>query len=391
MKQIRKLFVENLLALLLLLTGGILVFMHLNINRTLEELSVSLISSTQNRTEAELNHYFETVNAELIKACKMGERGLFDELNIEKLNEIFLPLLWQSHQISSVQIGSSEGLEYMLMHRDSVWINRRIETTGLRKWSYWQRLETANPQLIEHKEDQKNGPPQNKDWFLHAQQTPGQSYWSEPYRFNTAQNTGLTISRSFRSRQNPEVDYVIAVDVLLEDLSRFTMDLKMSQNDREFVITPEGKMVGIPRDPRGRYRGFFKEFLLQPASELHIEPLTLALEKWQALVSQTDQVFEYQYKGTSWWAGLRPFQLGEQQTLYLGVIVPETDFLPSVRRTRNIILLGWVLIVALVIVIGFSYRRQRKSQKVLDEKTASLQKNTGNWKSNRNGSKSCSS
>jgi signal transduction histidine kinase/class 3 adenylate cyclase/ActR/RegA family two-component response regulator len=368
LKQIRKLFVENLLALLLILAGGILVFMHLNINRTLEELSVSLISSTQNRTEAELNHYFETVNHELIKACKMGEMGLFDELEVESLNEVFLPLLWQSHQISSVQIGSSKGNEYMLMHRDSIWINRRIENSGGRNWSYWKGLETGNPQLIERKTDHQNVLPQNKDWFRNALQTPGQSFWSEPYRFQTAQNTGLTISRSFRSRQNPDVDYVIAVDVLLEDLSRFTMELKMSQNDREFVITPEGKMVGIPRDSRGRYRGFFKEYLLRPASELYIEPLTLALDKWQGMSKQTDHIFEYDYKGTNWWAGLRPFQLGEQQTLYMGVIVPETDFLPSVRRTRNIILLGWVLIIALVVVIGFSYRRQKKAQTVLEEK-----------------------
>ena len=346
--------------------------MHINIKQTLQELSSSLISSTQNRTEAELDHFFGTVNAELLKACKMGESGLMDDLQIASLNDIFVPLLWQSQQISSVQIGNSEGIEYMLMRRDSLWINRRIEASGSRKWTHWRGLETASPQLEESTEDQKNIGPQAKDWYLRALQQPDMAYWSAPYRFNTAQNTGLTISRTFRSRKRPELTYVIALDVLLQDVSRFTMDLKMSENDREFIITDAGKMVGIPRDPRGRYSGFFKEFLLEPAEALHIVPLTSAVELWKASGTQEDQIFEFQNEGARWWGGIRPFQLGNQQQLFMGVIVPEVDFLPSVQRTRTIINLGWALISALVLVVGFSYHRQRQSKQELNEKNRQI-------------------
>ena len=246
MKYIRKLLVENLLTLLLILAGGILFFMHININRTLEDLSRSLILSTQNRIEAELDHFFGTVNSELLKISKMGEGGIMDELEVESLNQLFIPLLWNSHQISSIQIGTSEGFEYMLMRRDSLWINRRIIPSGTRDWSYWKLLETPSPALQERKTDQKNILPQTKDWFKHAMEQMGSSFWSAPYRFNTAQNAGLTVSRHFKSRNRPDVDYVVAVDVLLEDLSLFTMDLKTSENDREFVMTNDGKIVGIP-------------------------------------------------------------------------------------------------------------------------------------------------
>ncbi|MEO0474231.1 MAG: ATP-binding protein, partial [Bacteroidota bacterium] len=342
--------------------------MHLNINRTLRELSRSLISSTKNRTEAELNHFFESVDDELLKACKMGESGIMDALDIATLNQLFVPLLWQSQQISSIQIASSEGIEYMLMRRDKIWINRRIDGNGTRNWTHWQGLEAAAPQLLENRQDQNKVPPQEKDWYQGAIQQEGEASWSSPYHFKTAQNTGMTVSRRFRSRKRPDLDFVIAVDVLLEDVSRFTMSMKSRENDQEFVITPDGLLVGIPRDPDGQYEASFKDFLLQPVSGLQIAPLTEAVQLWQQMEKQGDQIFAFQNGQEKWWGGIRPFVLGNgQQTLYLGVIVPEADFLPSVQQTRNIISLGWALIISLVVVIGFSYYRQRKAQQALHE------------------------
>ena len=128
----------------------------------------------------------------------------------------------------------------------------------------------------------------------------------------------------------------------------------------------------FPRDPRGRYKGFFKEFLLEPVSALHIGPLTEAVDIWSKEETEEEMVFEFQNESESWWGGIRPFKLGGQQTLFMGVIVPEADFLPSVQRTRNIINLGWALILALIVVIGFSYVRQRKAQRDLEEKNRQI-------------------
>ena len=372
MKKVLNIIFGNSFALLLLLAGGILIFMHVNIDKTLEDLSRSLIRSTQERTDDGLTDFFGAVENELIKLSKMGEMGVFDELEIEQLNKIFVPLLWNSHPISSVQVANSRGHEYMLMHKDSSWLNRKISPGTPRKWSEWKDLEKENPVLIERREDHKDIPPQTKDWFERALSTNGNPYWSAPYQFKTAQKAGLTVSMSFSSRKDTTIQYVIAVDVLLADLSRFAMNLRMSENDHEFVLTPQGELVGIPRDIRKEETGFFKRFLLKPVDFLELKPLSDAVKLWQEAENWEDAIFSYESEGKKWWAGIKPFKLGEDRKLYMGVIVPEADFLPSVQRTRAIIYLGWALILALGLTVGVSLYRQRKSKRLLREQTRQI-------------------
>ena len=371
-KKVFNIIFGNSFTLLLILAGGILIYMHVNIDETLEDLSRSLIRSTQERTDDGLSDFFGTVENELMKLSKMGEMGVFDELDLEELNRIFVPLLWQSNQISSVQVANSLGHEYMLMHRDSSWLNRKISPDNPRRWAEWLHLETPEPVLVARREDNRNLPPQEKDWFKRAVSQHGKPYWTAPYQFRTAEKAGLTVSIAFPSPQNKEIVNVIAVDVLLADLSRFTMGLRMSENEHVFVVTSQGELVGIPQDARQEKKEFFQRFLLKPVDSLGVEALSDGVKQWYRAEQWEDYIFDYESGGEKWWGGIKAFRMGEARKLFMGVIVPEADFLPSVQRTRTIIFLGWGLIFALGLAVGVSLYRQRKSQRLLQEKNRLL-------------------
>ncbi|MDB4285793.1 response regulator [bacterium] len=370
MRKFRDLIFQNSLTLLLIAAGMVLMVMHLNIHRTLSDLSASVISQAQDRTQSELNHFFESVQEELLIYSSMGQAGMFDSITVNRLNQVFVPVLSLEEHFSSVQIANDQGMEYMLMHRDSVWINRIISPGNGRQWSYWKALDSANPILINRKTDYKLTRPHKKGWFIDAYDLePGEvCYWSKPYHFRTANSTGLTVSTSFSSRSQPGAKFVVALDVLLRDISRFTMGLKLGQNGRQFVMDKEGNMLGLPREDRLMSLPSIEGFLLKPASELNIPELDKGLKIWNEEKEKSSDPFSFTSDGKDYWAGMRSITVEGGERLYAGVVVPEVDLMSGVRRTRNVIYLGWALILALVLAVLVSYFRQRKSVRELDEK-----------------------
>ncbi|MEL6671361.1 MAG: ATP-binding protein [Bacteroidota bacterium] len=367
MKKLRPFFLQQALTLVLIVAGVILVVMHVSISNTLKDLSQSLITRSQDRTELELNGFFQDVKQELEKTARQGELGMFDELSIEALNPHFIPLLSLSPQISSVQIANDQGQEYMLMHKDSVWINRMIQRNKNRNWIMWQNLDQEHPKVISAYEDENSFLIEEKDWFKIAiEENPeGELQWMRPYRFKTASKSGLTVSVPFQSANQPGITYVIAVDVLLSDISRFTMGLEGSLHERKFVITDEGKTIGLPQDPELSDVPSLEPLVLVPAKELGIPSLTKALETWEKKGKPAAEPFRFSLEREGWWGGMRPFSLGGETYLYLGVAVPESDFLSSVQRTRNIIYLGWALILALALLVWNSVQRQKKARQLM--------------------------
>lgn len=379
MKKLQKLLLRQVYPLVLVAAGFILLVMYITVHNTLEDLSQSLIRRTQDRTELELNNFFGAVKGELVKAAKMGEMGAFDELGLEALNREFIPLLWHSHQISSVQIANDRGEEWMLMRKDSVWVNRIIRPDKPRVWTVWKDLETADPILLETYQDNKNAPPQEKDWFIGAMQN-GDPDWMAPYRFKTAEKAGLTVSMPFQSRQLGGVNFVIAVDVFLADISRLTMGLEVSPNGREFVLTNDGLMVGLPKSDSLGALASVESLLLRPLGDLPLPALNAAIQHWREFHQKENLPFPFEYGGKKWWGGMRPIKVGGVDYLDIGVVVPESDFLGSVQRTRNTIYLGWVLLSVLALVVYTSYKRQKRAKALLQAQKVEIDQEKQNAK-----------
>ena len=126
---IRRSLLANLIVLVALTGGTIVVASWVAAERTVEDLSKLLIEPTARRTASELDHFFSDVRAQVLVGQGWADREALDPTDHESLNTLFVPLLEEHPQLSSMMVADSNGVEYLLL-RDpldpNVWVNRVV-------------------------------------------------------------------------------------------------------------------------------------------------------------------------------------------------------------------------------------------------------------------------
>ena len=194
-------------------------------------------------------------------------------------------------------------------------------------------------------------------------------FWTEPVIFFITKDPGITAATHWVSG---DTTYVVAFDLLLLDISRFTTALPVSERGTAFVLAErEGggglEVVGLPRSDDYADDGSIRNSLiftppnaavadsaaqLPPAENMRTPGVATAVAAWEA-VGRPQDAFRFRAGGEGWWGGFHAYTLGEN-TFWIAVIVPEADFLGDVIRQRNV-----TLAVSLVALLsqGEPYRR----------------------------------
>lgn len=363
------------MALLVMLTGVmILAATWISGNRTIERLSSSLIERTAARTNRELDRFFGTVQADVLTGRTWASRGMLDATDYEAMNALFVPMLEQHPQISSMMVANSDGAEYLLL-RDPLepnrWSNRivRVDDWGTRVLNREWNTSTGE---VEEEFGELEYDPRKRIWYQQAlNTTPSEPvYWTEPVIFFITKDPGITASTHIELGDPASKTTVVAFDLLLMDISRFTSGIEISPRGKTFVLvedeeTSEYRVVGLPSDPRYGDDTAIREALifvppdsavadteaqLPSPDQLDTPAVREAMESWlQAGTPQ--QPLKFQANGESWWGGFRLFQLGDNK-FWIAVVVPEEDLSAGLRLQQY--LLSGVVIGALVIGISRS-------------------------------------
>ena len=355
--SIRQGLLRNLLLVIILVGGGIIAVSVYAARHLLESFAREVIGHNLTVTEVELQRFFEPVEAALRTASDWGNAGLLDDDSPEKLNPLFQPLLEQFPQISTVVIADDRGREYMLIRTPTGWQNRETRVSEWKSRTRWHLWEEggAEPKVIWKDQDYD---PRQRPWFkgaLHAQVSLTRReqaalvpriHWTKPYTFYTTQTPGITVALPFgdgKKRQR-----IIAFDISLQDISRFTSSLQVSGGGGVAVFTSNDRVIGIPRHPRFTTPEAQREALLKPAVEFG---WLLSDEAHDALASRNsaNRAVRFSNEGELYWGQRRLFALGPERTLWIVVLVPETGILGALVKLRT-----WVGgIVVIVLLIAF--------------------------------------
>lgn len=117
--------------------GTILVITLVGSRQAINTFSQSLMTQTIEQVEGEITRFIGPAIRELQLARSWGREGMLDLDNTGKLNRLFMPLIRQHPQISSLMVADERGHEYMLLKGDGKWLNRitRREEWGERsRW-----------------------------------------------------------------------------------------------------------------------------------------------------------------------------------------------------------------------------------------------------------------
>ena len=382
----KNLILKNIILFVTPVSIAILIFMLFNLSQTVEHLSNSIIQRTTEETVKELNSFFDPAINSLRVAHGWGDASMLDITDPGMLNPQFVPILKNYKQISSMLIANTNGLEYMLLREDSTWLNRIVSFKDEKqkitryRWKYDDRMNVLKK---ENWEDSKKYDPRERPWFIGGLNSrENEIAWTQPYIFFTTKDPGITASMSWRSDHDVKLNSVIAFDILLTDVSAYTSKLEIGRNGKAFVLTDNDKIIGLPKDARFTIPDSLKKFVLSDYDSLNINELTVAVNIWKEK-KNTELPFRFELNKEDWWAGIHSFRLGDNNMFYIGVVVPEEDFMSEVNRTRTVIVAGFLLVLVLTLLVIRGYNQKQKAFALLEIQNNQIKKQKEEIETNR--------
>ncbi len=369
---------------LFLLVSSLIVLLALlsKLNSTIDQLSKDRLEEMLTLTQEELNAFFYPINNEIQLGLERARQGLFKSFELSTFNEYFYPLLKNSKQISSIIIATSDGEEYMALNQDTTFINRLTTTSSDNKPAsrriIWKKEQTGRLTKVDEYQQDERYDPRSRPWYLKGKATPPQTItWTDPYIFYTTKQAGITSV----IRWNPDSSgrqVFMAFDILLQDISRFTTQLHLSERSKIIVLTKDNKVIGLPNDQRFNNADSIHEYLLKAPSELEM-PLINESVKRLAKIPPDQNYVSFYWHNQFYWTGSRKYPLGNDNWLYIGAVVPESDFFIEIRKTRMLIWGGFGLILLFIILMATSYFQKRRDNRTIHaekEKNEQLLLNT---------------
>ena len=365
--SIRRSLLINLLAVVLLLSGSILLTIIVSSQKTLSTFSQSLINQSINTIEVQLTGFFNPVIDELQIALAWGEAGVLSLDEPDRLNKLLKPLVQQHAQISSIMVANDNGMEHLVLQQEGKWINRQTRRQQWNTRSRWLEWDDDIKKATQTWKD-LNYDPRQRPWFIGAKQlhvltanenalnknnnptnesSHGKIHWTEPYTFFTTKEPGITASVSFDDGDQ-WLD-VIGIDILLKDISKFTTQLHISPRGMVAVLTDKQKVIGLPAHPQFADVSQQMSALMKTPRELGIKVINDAASAFETLENGYRKPFQFRSAGEVWWAGLKPFWLNEDRKLWMAVVVPEEDIIGEITLMRYVVIGITLVILSLAV------------------------------------------
>jgi len=357
---IRRSLLVNLVVVLALLSAGLLGTAIYAARTMRATLSASLIREALDEAGSSLDDFFDPVEALMHLAPQWGGAGLLDIDQPDQVDKLLAPALDRFSHLSAVIIADSDGREHMLLRAESAWTRRQIDP---QRWGDEAHLTTwRDPKQPTTQQRHVDYDPRQRLWYTGAvarrhgappSAGPAQlAHWTDPYTFFETQAAGITASVALPDGPGG-VERVFAVDVTLTEISEFTLHLHPSRNGCAFVMTHDGQVIGLPRDPRFTDAEARRNAMLTRASEFVLPVVRDGTAAYFAENPADRDAYRFRSVGETWWGGCREFQLGDR-TLLIAVGVPDRDLVGGLTRLRW--WMGGLVLVVFGAAIWRAYR-----------------------------------
>ena len=319
-----------------------------------EELATAQLRIASQEIEAKLQTLVRRVEAVAHHTRTWGQSGLIDLDQLDHLHRLMAPILISGPDLSSIVVAHQSGRELLLRREASgAWIDRLTDPAtgrGEARFLRWDR--DWRPLGEERRQSEYDA--RTRPWFKGALAMPGDGdiYWTPPFVYQSTGEPGLTAVSRWTDARGDKV--LVGHDLRIIDLSRFTREIVAGANGFAAVLTGDGLILGLPRDPRFASEEGLRAAALRPVSELGVAPLAAGFASWRSSGLRPDQLLRLQVGGVSWLCIFRSIRFGSQ-SFWVGTFAPQVDFLPpSAANVLQIaalivgtLLLGWFIAIRL--------------------------------------------
>lgn len=357
----------NFIFILLIGAFIVLLAMMQNLSETVERLSKDMIHESVAMTDKELHQFFFTVLRDIKIEKNRGFRGCLREIDQNKLNDFFFPYMLQHKHISSILYANNFGDEYLLLKKDTIWQNRITFAGSARRLPEiinWKMNRDGNLELLGKKRSTKSYDPRLRPWYQGLENLKaGEIFMTDPYTFFTTKEPGITLSIKWEDSVEKGLFYFLAYDILLTDISLFTTRLSKTPNQKIFVLTDDNKLIGLPREDQFHSIEDMKPYLLKPLAFLGDTIINIARKVYKQ--TATDSILSFTIANEKYWAGARIVHAGENKTFFIGVIIPESDFLGNIESTKKLILGGFGMIFLTMVIMVYGFIQKQRANKII--------------------------
>jgi len=326
------------------------------------EMAESLMRRTADQAETafrdQLDKLFEPLQRNLAIVERWGERGSLRLDDHTALNDLFVPMMEQLPWTTSMMIATESGAEYMLLREDSTWVTRATDAGNQAGGVRWRRWE-ADGALLADWQEGLDYDPRERPWYKAA--IDGQAVdergisWTDPYRFFTTNQIGVTLSRKWRTKGEHGVTHVTGIDVPLEAIIGFMNHRVNARDSYSFVINRDQRVFDASSAA--------DDEAIRTATQLELD----CLNGWRENGSGVDAPFSITSKENKWWVDFRAVS-NDSTRLWLAVAVPESSLAGDVRGRQHqlvLIVLGVLMVGVLLTLLG-THARPESYGKGLD-------------------------
>ncbi len=354
----------NLICLTVIISAVVLVVSIAASTIVARDLEKSYFEKTGEVIEERLDSFFHPVANTLRQTQKWAKSGLMVPEEIDRFRALMLPILQGYPQITSLCTGNEKGFSNRIGAENDGFLSRIVghsAESGSAKFAFL----SASGEILREWEDADDFDARTRDWYLGAKNYADKAatvascpiFWNDPFILHTSKQPGIAASLPLESANGSM--FILTFNLMLEKLSDFTSSLQPSPQGKTFILTHNGDLIGVPgiagiQTAEERHE-FFKVIgaRLPKVEDLKSPVLTAAFSSWN---KQASTVRSSGNDG-NWRIDFRPYNLGENARLWVGMAVPEEDFLGEVYRQRARILAMGVFAIILAIIMGFFLAR----------------------------------
>jgi len=377
MKIKEKINLLNLALIILLIAIGLLIYLIRDLRQTEKHLADSLINKTMNYTKMKLDNLFsvsESVIDIISEQVSMGVSIEDEGLMIEQLS----PTLAKHKHLRYIVFVTPDTFEYAVFIEKGKIIDRMRRQNKWGPTAFYKswELDSASYSWKKEKEWQIEEfvDPTFRMWYKGAMKSESRElFWSGPFKYPVTGELGLAISRKWT--QPGEQKYnIIGLGILLTQISEYTQQLRISPNGQVFILSDQGKYIGLPLDERLSDEKEIVDNLLKHVDSTELKIQAQQYNYWKTTHKQDETSFKFDFDNEKYWGSIVKLNLSQGKHVLIGITIPESDILSELSRTKRIIIGSFIFILMLTSFLLYSYNQTKKANIVLDAKNIEISK-----------------
>ncbi|HSG70324.1 MAG TPA: hypothetical protein VLA12_07905, partial [Planctomycetaceae bacterium] len=290
-----------------------------------------------------LSRFFEPVERELLLTHDWAYDGIVHiDRPLETIRH-FTPLIERYPQISSLRIADDRGREHMLLcipqtgsnPGESEWLFRHTrkdewgEEVELTEWT------SPRPAELVPRRETLDYDPRETVWYqggISKRSSTGSNsptvemiHWTDPYVFFVTEDLGITATLTMNRPETPDVVSLVSFDILLMDITRYTIEARPTPHGKIVILSEEGKLLGLPHGSNLPTPEDWKPYFLTSPADFPQPVIRDAAQTFEFTREAESQIRSFESGRARWWGASERLQLSEELSFWILILLPESD------------------------------------------------------------------